>query len=90
MEHDASREQVRPDGRTVVCRTCHAPLRKAATHLRVAFGQVQICHGPAGYVRIEVGGVTPGTAPVTPAVTPGTAAAGDGSSRRGRRRRRAA
>jgi hypothetical protein len=83
MERDASREQVRPDGRTVVCRTCHAPLRKAATHLRVVFGQVQICHGPAGYVRIEIGGVTPGTAP-------GTAAAGDGTSRRGRRRRRAA
>jgi hypothetical protein len=83
MEHDASREQVRPDGRTVVCRTCHAPLRKAATHLRVAFGQVQICHGPGGYVRIEVGAPAPG-------VTPDAAAAGDGTSRHGRRRRRAA
>jgi hypothetical protein len=89
MEHDASHE-VRADGPTVVCRTCHAPVRKAATHLRVVFGQVQICHGPGGYVRIEVGAATPGTAAATPGTAAAAPGAGDGPSRRGRRRRRAA
>lgn len=56
MDHEASPSGGGPgDGPAVVCRTCHVPLRKEGTHLRVVFGQVQVCHGPGGYVRIEVG-----------------------------------
>jgi hypothetical protein len=56
MDHAGPQHDERgTTGASVVCRTCHTPLRAAASHLRVVFGQVQVCHGPGGYVAIEVG-----------------------------------